>query len=410
MNILAKPKPTPLESFPIGPHSQQTEVSFLLTCLQPTQPELCCPPNLDWAVLLALAADHGVSGLVTQRLLTQCPTDLPLWVQAKLANQRHQDACRGLALVALLLKLWHRFTDAGIQVTTFKGPAFASEVYGNLLVRASVDLDLFVPLDQVIPAHQILRDEGFLPLFNLTADQLADYVKVFHALTFANAHTGQKVDLHWSLLLPQYSFCPPPAWLWAHLTPISLSGQTITTLTPECLLLFMCAHSAKENWDRLRFFVDLAALLARYPQLDWDWIWAHAGQLGSKRMLKLGLYLTQLLLAVELPATALTQIATDPALPKLARWIIAELIPAPTHQPPFWSWVNQIKCSFLFYYSVFFYHSLDRWPDRWQYVKSFFNPTPKEYESLQLPAPLMFLYFPYRLIRLAHKHTLARWV
>lgn len=164
MKALAKLASDLLSTLPLSPNGQQAEVTFLLACLRPTEFAGQCPPNLDWSILLALAADHGVMPLLAQRLLTKCPTNLPVWVQARLTTQQQRDACQGLALLALLLKLWHRFTDAGIQVTTFKGPIFASEVYGNLLGRTSVDLDLLVPLDQVMPARQILIEYKYLQL------------------------------------------------------------------------------------------------------------------------------------------------------------------------------------------------------------------------------------------------------
>jgi hypothetical protein len=389
---------SPLLSSPLS-----SEVLLLLNCLCPLpldgeNLEHLFPANLDWSALFSLAEKHCVYPLLAYRLQELNLPHLPVWVKAQLATRLQLSACRGLALLALLRKLWQRFEVAGIVATTFKGSAFAHIIYGNLALRESVDLDLLVPLSQVAIAKQLLISEGFVPQVDLTPLQLIAYTHDFHALTFIHPESGLIVDLHWSILVPKYSFCPPPEFVWKHLVSISLPGQVVTTLRPECLLLFICAHSAKEDWYRVRFMTDIAHLLTRHSNLDWAWVWAHMGQVGNVRMLKLGLYLADGLLGVALPAEAWAQINTDPQVPILAKKVTESLFPVLVNEPEISKRQNGLPLYPLFW------QSLDCWQDQLQFVRKYFIPTLVEYRLVQLPSQLLFLYYPLRVIRLTWKH------
>ena len=70
-----------------------------------------------------------------------------------------------------------------------------------------------------------------------------------------------------------------------------VAGKDGRTLSPEDLLLALCVHGSVHMWSSLRWVADVARLLERSPQLDWNYTWqAHDDDV--RRALGLGLLVT----------------------------------------------------------------------------------------------------------------------
>jgi hypothetical protein len=92
----------------------------------------------------------------------------------------------------------------------------------------------------------------------------------------------------------------------------------VLTLSPEDLILFLCVHGAKHEWDQLIWVCDVAETIRAYPGLDWTTVQQRAAETGSLRMLQLGLFLAHEIAGVGLPLEAAV-LAAHPAAPDLAR-------------------------------------------------------------------------------------------
>ncbi|MGH9800397.1 MAG: nucleotidyltransferase family protein, partial [Blastocatellia bacterium] len=84
------------------------------------------------------------------------------------------------------------------------------------------------------------------------------------------------------------------------------------------LLLYLCLHGAKHPWDTLGQIVDVARLIARFPELDWGVVLAQAKIQRVERMLWLGLLLARDLVGVQLPREVDQRINQDRAVVGLA--------------------------------------------------------------------------------------------
>ena len=203
------------------------------------------------------------------------------------------------------------------------------------------------------------------------------------------------VDLHWSILPKHFSFTPDPQLLWLKTERVEFGSQSIDTLTPEHLLLFLCAHGAKHNWWRLYWICDIAELLRTHPDLDWASIHSLAGRFGTKRMLFLGLYLAHQLLGAVLPLSVLTEIESDPTLPILSIQIQERLFQIQASSDDSWTWRD---------YAIY-RRTITSLKDRiWYWVDTILPPTPLEWQIVALPRPLFPLYYLVRLVRLILKH------
>ncbi len=413
----------------LSPGTIPAELQLLLRLVQPhlepaqlEQIRWLHPDNLDWPYFLALADFHHLAPLLYQHLSTlklACVPDEALAVLhgAYLANAQHS-----VRLSAELVRLVQLFQAAGVPVLSFKGPLLAQQAYGNLVLRQFLDLDLLIPPAAFVPARALLEAEGYDPQYALSPARQARYLQTGYEMSFWHRQHGLKLDLHWSLLPKGFSFTPPAALSWEQPDQVRLFGQAIPTLRPEKLLLFLCAHGAKHNWLGLNWICDIAALVGNQPQLDWPWLETHRGPLATGRMLDLGLYLAQHLLGLNLPPLVQGWLAADPTLAALAGqveqalWAVKEA-PRPTRGPVSASWFRggwpwqsyQAHLSGWYGRDRVYRACLETRANRWRHwYAETVQPTPLEWQSLALPAPFSFLYYPFRPARLVWRYLLKK--
>ena len=107
---------------------------------------------------------------------------------------------------------------------------------------------------------------------------------------------------------------------------MSLLGSAVLSLSPEDMLLVLCAHGATGCWARLLLVCDVAQLISAQPDMDWTRVLEQASRTGSLRRLLLGLLLARDLLGAAIPCEALSPMALDTQLPRLAAQIRGRML------------------------------------------------------------------------------------
>jgi Uncharacterised nucleotidyltransferase len=398
MTQTLSPKVCPIDTF--------LEMDILLLCSRTSlNPEQCdrlqtlIQQPLDWAALLQTADEHSLKPLLYSNLSKYCATFVPVDTLTQLQTHYDQNFQKNLYRTTELLKIVEDFETNGIAVLCFKGPTLTQMAYGNLALRQFLDLDLLVPELAVVQATHRLKSQGYIPQYDLSDQQVFNYARLRNEHSFWNEEKQICIDLHWAILPRYYSFSPDSEILWAERDRMTFASKTVETLSREHLLLFLCAHGAKHNWSCLFWICDLAELLRVSPNLDWQKIWQYEGQLGSPRMLRLGLYLAHRILSAPLPCTVLKALVADTSIPFQVQHIQSQLF----HSPKKVS--NFLKMDFLkrdFVYLKTFNSFKDI---IWYWVDIILIPTPLEWQIITLPKILFFLYYPIRVIRLLLRYA-----
>ncbi len=388
--------------------SQRPEVELLLCCSR-THPNLIqrdriqtlVRQSLDWDYVLERATYHQVLPLLARQLrqidTDLIPSDIIVGIQADcLENIRHN-----FQLTLELLNLSKLCEARSIPMLSFKGPVLAQLAYGNLGLRQFIDLDILVPEADVICMGNLLIDLGYQPQFKLTDRQQNVYTRLRNEHCFWHEDKQIAVDLHWSVLPKYYSFTPDPQLLWTKLDRVNFTDRSVATISPEHLLLFLCAHGSKHNWSRLYWICDLVELLRVHEHLDWEYIHSLMGRFGTDRMLLLGLYLSQQLFDVNLPSSILTLFDKDDKLPLLAIEIKANLFqsPAVESDADLDTSLASIECDTIYRQTMRSTTDL-----AWYWIDTILTPTPLEWEIITLPQWLFPLYYVIRSFRLVLKH------
>jgi hypothetical protein len=274
--------------------------------------------------------------------------------------------------------------------------------------------------------------ESYRPEFAFSAAGERAFHKAECALQFRHAGRDAVLELHWRLTERYLSVHLPVHRLWERLAPVPLAGRMVPTFAPEDLLLYLCIHGGKHEWERLEWLCSVAWLVAACPRMDWAAIRRQARASGTERLLSLGLLLARELLGVEVPGETGMQgsgirdhgsgeaaparehicfperrplvsdfaaVGRDRASRRLAVEIGARLF-----QPE-----KQVHARGKWYFYLL--RSRERWRDRARIVcfSSVRMPHPSSRELVTLPAHLFFLYYLFRPARLLSASMAAAW-
>lgn len=378
------------------------EIELLLCCARTrTNRELAdkiqqlVQQNIDWQYFVATAQYHGIVPLIYGQL--QGVKAVPAEVRSGLEIAFNQNAYINMSLTGELIKIQTLLKSQAIPMLAFKGPVLAQLAYNNIAARQFVDLDILVPSKDVTKASQLLTEQGYQPQFNFTEAQEQLYVKVRSEHSFWHPEKEICVDLHWSIMPQHFSFSPDEKTIWENCDRVSLGKNKVDTLSKENLLLYLCAHSAKHNWSHLNWICDIAELLRSHPDMDWELILSRTGQLGTRRMLFLGLTLARDLLGAMLPSKISQQIESYPEIISLSQQVRSGLFQAET------TLLGEFPVANIYL------KTMSSVRDKlWYWYDAIITPTPLEWAIISLPKWLRILYYPLRLIRLIIKYVVKR--
>lgn len=380
------------------------EFAFLLACVRRFfQPETPLPSTagLDWSRLIQLAERHAVVALFCEAVRGR--HDIPAVVLDDLRVRTLEAARFDLTLNAELTSLLEFFECHDIHVVSLKGPVLGAKLYGNAALRSSSDLDLLVRSKDLLQAKQLLEGRGYRMESTLPwpADK-ACFLRRDSQISFSRQTDHQTaalwVDLHWRLLPGYFPRSFDEREVWRSLLKVPVAGTFASTLSPEHLLLFLCAHGTKHLWERLGWICDIARLLQVEPCLDWTRVFSQARQTGTSRMVVLGLLLASELLGASVPAAAVDYVNADRIARALAETVSQRLddeilTPASAMES-----------------ARFARQAFERTGHSVRFIFGiFFQPTEAEYLALKLPPLLHWLYYLFRPVRLAAKYARVRF-
>ena len=347
--------------------------------------------DVKWESLIALAQQHSLAPLLYWQLRHFKPGVVP---SSHLKNLRigfYDNAARNLFLTEELLKIARLLETNDISLIPYKGPALAASAYENLSLRRFNDLDVIVRKKDVARAKEILVAEGYVPHRPLTNAQQAAVMRTQHAIALINADRKIVLELHWNVAGERFSAQYEPERVWQRLETVSVGGDTLAIFSAEDNLFALCVHGSKHLWERLAWVCDVAELIVSHEEIDWAMVMAQARASGSWRMLALGLLLAKEVFDAPLPAAVKQVVNADAVVRQLAEQIAENLF------------TKSGRHSGLLRNTLFNFRIRERWRDRLDYCGFICSPTDADLAAVPLPAPLGFLYYLLRPLRLAYK-------
>jgi hypothetical protein len=320
-------------SQPANAASFRNEWSALLECASPVHDREQLAGflrSVEWARLLVLAEEHGVSGHLAACLGELAEDLVPPEIRQSLADRQRARMFFTLRLSAELFRILDLFRSEEIDAVVVKGPVLAVQAYGDAAMRSYGDLDLLVRQRDIRRATELMSARGFAPAVPLSA---IDAGKIPGQYLFSKPDSKLIVELHNERTLRYFPRRLPLEEFFARQIRVRLDAHDAPALRVEDELVLISIHGAKHFWERLMWIADVAALVTRQTGIDWVRVRDSAKAVGAERMLHTGLRLASDLLKVQLPEKVQAAVQADGVAAQLAKQT-SKWLPAAGHAPP----------------------------------------------------------------------------
>ncbi|MGA7926065.1 MAG: nucleotidyltransferase family protein [Candidatus Sulfotelmatobacter sp.] len=353
------------------------------------------PPVLgrpvEWEAVFRLADHHGTSSLLYQNLSRLAGGMVPSSELAAVRRSYERNVHKSLFLAREMIRILDRLDAMGIEVIPYKGIVLSEVYYGDMALRQSGDMDLFVRRHDVARIKGAIRQLGYILRVPVPEDAAEDYIASGYECTFDSPAGRNVLELQWALEQRFYAVDFDMDGLFKRAVNVTVAGRRVKTPSPEDLLLVLSVHAAKHVWGRLIWLCDMAQIL-KLGNLNWDWVQAHARKFGIERILHVTLLLANRLLATAIPAPIEKSILADRAARAFADEIAVAVPRGVSYEE------QQIS------YFRLMMRLRERKTDRLRFLARLtFTPGPGEWEAVRLPKTLFPLYRLVRLARLASR-------
>jgi hypothetical protein len=381
-----------------APEPRRVEERLLLDCSRATLTPAAVERvkgilqgELNWERLLQTASWHNVLPLVCHHLIQRFSDLVPAGVLREVQARFRTNSARNLYLAAELLTILRFLEENGIAALPFKGPALAMAAYGNLALRQFCDLDVLVEKRDFPQARALFLAHGFQPWQKLTPLEEERHLRSSHSYTLVRTNDGLKLDLHWRITQERYAFELDVESLWSRLQRMSFCGRSVLAMAPEDLLLVLCLHGSKHNWERLGWICDMAEVMRANPELRWEEILSRSHALHISRAVLLGLDLAGNLLDAPAPEPIVSAIRDDRGVRRVSSLMQKRLFARSRPIGPLES-------------AALFFMTREQLRNKLPHLAYSFRRavTPNEIDTrlLSLPGFFYFLYYPLRAARL----------
>ncbi|HUC84226.1 MAG TPA: nucleotidyltransferase family protein [Candidatus Acidoferrales bacterium] len=350
----------------------------------------------DWAYFIESCRAHGVSSLVCFTLEANAPDLVPKEIREVLQVCFKTNACRNLFLTQELVSQVRIFRENGIAAIPFKGPLLAIIAYGNVALREFLDLDILVQKKDFHRARELLATQGYRSPIARAGQPTESHFKSQLGCNHIRQDGRVSLEIHWSFVQKWLGFNVDLDAIWAAPRTVKVGQEQVLVLPGDITLLYLCAHGAKHQWNRLCWLVDVAEVLRTRSEWDWEALLAQAERSGCLRTLFIGLHLAKTLLTASVPDSVWAAIQRDKVAVSMAGTLEKQMFAARSdsyHVPVGWSrdW--------------FHIRTKERWHEKLVYLgylaSWIFQPSDADRKWIRLPCLLRWLYVFLRPVRVA---------
>lgn len=222
-------------------------------------------------------------------------------VRIKLENAYRSSTFSTLRQAGETIKINDLAKNTGIPVHFYKGVVWAQWLFDDVKMREPGDIDLFVAREHLLPFIETLKANGYtvLPfhemLLNSPETVASDFFNSDYHIpltcTDASGYTKSVIELHWRIAYPRLCFDFYPEDFGQYSTYADFLNHRVPVFSNEYQFLMMIVnHGGKEDWNRLKYVIDLKAYMDRHGQYtDWALVNRIAGKKGIKNLVGRGL-------------------------------------------------------------------------------------------------------------------------
>lgn len=349
--------------------------------------------KFDWMLFLELAKKHHMTAFLAQAFKEFKFDFIPSIIRAALDNQITENTLRNEKLSQELVSILLLLKQKNIIAIPFKGPTLVNQIYNNSASRFSRDIDILIQKKDISAALNIMEKNGYYyKKIKQNPKMEKAYLDYNGQYLMFSADGSVAIEPHTLLAQSMLSIHVDYDDLWNQLIDLDFGEHTFKVFRIETLFLILCVHGAKEEWTRLKWIVDIAQAIKKYPDMDFCYILQEAKKWGCLRMVYLAIGLAQRIFSISLPKNMSESIAKDAEIAPLITKVVNDI---EEYEP------NELQAGFI---SSFVFRTRENNKDKFLYLwRIIFTPTEKHYRMIKLPE---ILFFGYILVKVIHDYIL----
>ncbi|MCX7861677.1 MAG: nucleotidyltransferase family protein [Bacteroidales bacterium] len=219
----------------------------------------------------------------------------------------------------LLFNEWKKinsFANSKVNIYLFKGIALSDQIFGDITVRPTRDLDLWIHFNDLTIIDYLLKDIGYKrikPATELNYLQKKYIHRHIHHFTYINE---QKVvvELHWQLFTPKKLY--PFDEHFFH----TKKSHLLHHYANEWLLQYLIVHGSLHHWFKLFWLYDVHWLISHHT-IQWQIFDNLTDKLNNQRLVNVAFYLSQKLFDTDIPK----EIALNKTERKIAEYCVKSI-------------------------------------------------------------------------------------
>ncbi|MGG0283596.1 nucleotidyltransferase family protein [Peribacillus butanolivorans] len=217
--------------------------------------------NIDWKYFLQLVNHHRVYPLIYLTLNKIENKLIPPHVIQTLYKEYRRNTLKMLQLSGEMEIISKLFAENKIRLLFLKGPVIAAELYDDISLRTSKDLDIIIPLSVLEKAEALLISFGYVREEE-NPTLLNEQKWRYYHVTYFHPIKGVQIEIHWRLE-PRPSKEPCFNDLWERKRVSILTSYPVNFLGKEDLFFYLTTHGARHGWFRLRWLVDIDQMVRK---------------------------------------------------------------------------------------------------------------------------------------------------
>ncbi|MBP2657632.1 MAG: hypothetical protein H6Q69_664 [Firmicutes bacterium] len=345
--------------------------------------------KFDWSLFTHLAIHHRVYPQAYNYLSKIAYPVVPKNVISALAKLDQDNKSNTLRVVTESIRILRAMDQCGIRVIVLKGFPLAQQLYGDITLRTSRDLDLLISPEDIGETRKIIEMRGYIwsqSVAKITSVDLEKWMKLEKNFEYWHPKLGVSVEVHWRLDCRGMDL--PMNIIENNLTSMKMFGQSINMLGKEELLLYLVIHGAIHAWFRVKWLLDIDVLIKK-GEFSWAKVYQLADNFGVKSILNQTLFLVRELFETSLPKAVTNKVDADIQAQVLA--IMGLRFITDSH----FNTTKSIKEKIIFLcrQKNYEFRLNDGWRRQLSCIGRYFSPTNEDLELISLSGHLYFFYY-----------------
>jgi hypothetical protein len=270
--------------------------------------------QIDWDDLYSLADYHAVKPQLAKLSGEISSSLVPGSFKEKINDTYHQNLVDQLRYTDEFFRIKYMLEKAGIQIIPFKGFWLAQDAYGNLADREGLDVDVFVRLSDLGRIKELMEAAGYnveAAFKPFTIEEVAKMSQEYNFDRIVDGISTFHIEFHWGICPPQYGLNISLEELQPQTLTGNISDRELMLFTPSAhLLLVILHHGGKDRFTQLKQVLDVARLIGRHDDIDWEWVISTARRFQAEKIIYTGIKLASILTGINIPAVVGVQAGT----------------------------------------------------------------------------------------------------